>query len=213
MVEQESGESIGVEDEKIAEKEVQESKVQTKEKMNKGQKEEDKGKKEDIKEVMNEGKKAEDKGQEEDVEEISNAGEGWDKNAITSEEEARGGGRVEKEGCAAFIEEGRQTGTQANCTGDVIRQIGGHPTRGGQGNTRELAHLTNNAAGIPDGRTGTASNQTDRNLIGGLQNVAPRIPEEQTGTSHNQMQKNLIGQAVKSNGGGHRAGKIYINYL
>ena len=56
-------------------------------------------------------------------------------------------------------------------------------------------------------QTGTASNQTDRNPIGGLQNVAPRILDGQTGTSYNQTQKNLIEQAVKSNGGGNRAGK------
>ena len=99
---------------------------------------------------MNEGKKAEDKGKEEDVEEISKAGEGWDRNVIIPEEKTRGRGLAEKEWCIASIEEGRnrygagvdyvgqnihwtarQTGTQASCTGDVVRQIGGHSTRGG----------------------------------------------------------------------------------
>ena len=72
-----------------------------------------------------------------------------------------------------------QTGTQASCTGDAIRQIEGHSTVGGQHSTRGLGHLrrdnqglTNDASRIPDGRTGTSSNQTERNLIGGLTNDA-----------------------------------------
>ena len=57
--------------------------------------------------MMDDGKKAEDMGKEEDEEEISKAGEGWDRNGIISEEEARGGGRAEKEWCWAPVEEGR----------------------------------------------------------------------------------------------------------
>ena len=117
----------------------------------------------------------------------------WDRNVIISQEKARGKGSTEKEGCTAFIEEGRQTGTQASCPGDVVRQIGGHSTRGGQGNTRELAHPSRD-------------NQ-------GLTNDAARIPDGWTGTSYNQTKRNLIGQAVKSNDGGNRAGKKYISYL
>ena len=108
------------------------------------------------------------------------------------------------------MEEGRQTGTRDNWTGDVVRQIGGYPTRGGQGDTSKLAKLTNNAAGIPAGQTGTSYNPTQGNLIG---QVVKSIPDGQTGTSYNQTQKNLIGQTVKSNSGGNQAGKNYINYL
>ena len=39
------------------------------------------------------------------------------------------------------------------------------------------------------------------------------IPAGQTGTSYKQTQKILIGQTVKSNSGGSRDGKNYINYL
>ena len=118
---------------------------------------------------------------EEDVEETSKAREGWDKKVITPEDEVRGGRRVEKEGCVPIMEEGRQTGTRDNWTGDVVRQIGGYPTRGGQGDTSKLAQLTNNAAGIPAGQTGTSYNPTQGNLIG---QVVKSIPDGQTGTSY-----------------------------
>ena len=142
---------------------------------------------------------------------------------IISEEKGRGGERAEKGWCMTPVEEGRnqyrarvgyveqntrrsarQTGTQANCTGDVIRQIGGHPIVEGQHSTRGLA---NGASRILDGQTGTSYNQTERNLIGRLANDASRISDGWPGTPCNQAERNLIGQTVKLNSGGNRAGQ------
>ena len=167
--------------------------MQTKERSNTN-----KGKKEEGE--LDEKMKAEDKGKKEDVEEVSKAGESWSRNVIIEEEKVRGGERAEKGWCMTPVGKGRnrygagagyvgrttnrsarQTGTQASCTGDVVRQINGHLSAGRQHSARRLTHLRRNHKGlaafalrVSDRRTGAPCNQTERNLIGQMVNLNSR---------------------------------------
>ena len=87
----------------------------------------------------------------------------------------------------------RRTGTQASCTGDVVRKIDGHLSTDRQSSARRLARLRRNHRGLAA--------------------FASRVLDKQTGTSCNQTGRNLIGRTVKLNGRGNRAGEEYITYF